>query len=546
MTKTKRILSMLTALCMLLTLAPVSVFANVTTGKCGTEAFYSYDDVTKTLTITGTGAIRDYNTLSSVAPWYDYCEQIESIVIESGVTGIGSYAFYYFKGLTSITIPDTVTYIGEGAFYECTALESVTIPDSITSIGKEAFQYSGLTSVTVPGSVTNIADSTFYGCKNLASVEIKYGVEYIGDYAFNGCGNLSDITLPDSVTGIGSGVFDGTAYCKDENNYDNGVLYIGNHLVKADTSISGVCTVRSGTKIICNYAFAHCDSLTNINLPDTLTVIGSYSFQSSGLTDITIPQSVTVIGDSAFAVCIDLTNITVADGNTAYRSQNGILYNKAKTEIICYPKAAVGDSFAIPNGITKIADSAFERCWNLKNITIAQSVTSIGADAFNSCYALTDISIPDGVESIGAGAFFECSALKSVTIPNSVANIGESAFMKCGKLNKVNYVGSKEDWTDIEKGSGYSIPDDIIVYLKGIKAVRSADGKIVVTPLNTDNGKTVILALYNGNKLAEVHSQVYNGTQITFVPSKTYTTAKAMIWSDFNTLSPECGIKIIK
>ena len=153
MTKTKRILSVLTALCMLLTLAPLSVFANVTTGKCGTEAFYSYDDVTKTLTINGTGAIKDY-TLSSVAPWYDYCEQIESIVIESGVTGIGSYAFYWCKGLTSITIPDTVTYIGEGTFYECTALESVTIPDSITSIGKEAFQFSGLTSVTVPGSVT--------------------------------------------------------------------------------------------------------------------------------------------------------------------------------------------------------------------------------------------------------------------------------------------------------------------------------------------------------------------------------------------------------
>lgn len=546
MTKTKRILSVLTALCMLLTLAPVSVFAQVTTGKCGTEACYSYDDVTKTLTINGTGAIRDY-TFSSKAPWYGYRAEIESIVIESGVTGIGSYAFYYFEGLKSIAIPDTVTYIGEDAFYKCTTLESVTIPDSITSIGKEAFQYSGLTSVTVPGSVTNIADSTFYGCDNLASVEIKDGVEYIGDYAFNYCGNLANITLPDSVTGIGDGAFDGTAYYNDENNSDNGVLYVGNHLVKADSSISGVYTVRSGTKIICNSAFYYCQGLTGINLPDSLAFIGSYAFNiCSGLTDVTIPQSVTSIGSSAFAACTDLTNITVADGNTVYRSQDGILYNKAKTEIICYPKASDNTAFAIPNGVTKIADSAFERCWNLKNITIPHGVTGIGTDAFNSCYALTDISIPDGVESIGDKAFFECSALKSVTIPNTVASIGESAFKKCGKLNKVNYVGSKEDWTDIKKGSGYSIADDIIVYLKGIKAVRSDDGKIVVTPLNTDNGKTVILALYNGNKLAEVHSQVYNGTQITFVPSKTYTTAKAMIWSDFNTLSPECGIKIIK
>jgi hypothetical protein len=122
---------------------------------------------TGTLTVTGSGAMADYNT----TPWYPYRSRITSVVIEEGVTSIGDYAFYECSELTAVSIPDGVTSIGIGAFYGCSGLTAVSIPSGVTSIGDYAF-YScrGLTAVTIPSGVTSIGDSAFEGCSGLTSV----------------------------------------------------------------------------------------------------------------------------------------------------------------------------------------------------------------------------------------------------------------------------------------------------------------------------------------------------------------------------------------
>ena len=134
-----------------------------------------------TLTISGTGAMRDYDDdgyKSNAAPWHSWRDIINTLVIEQGVTSIGAYAFHHFLGgdvllngssypLASITIPASVTSIGSHAFYQCSDLTSVTIPSSVTSIGSYAFYLcSSLTSVTIPASVTAIGSSAFYGCRS--------------------------------------------------------------------------------------------------------------------------------------------------------------------------------------------------------------------------------------------------------------------------------------------------------------------------------------------------------------------------------------------
>ena len=259
-----------------------------------------------------------------------------------------------------------------------------------------------------------------------------------------------------------------------------------------------------------------------------------------------IPENVIRIGNCAFQTCIGLTNISVADGNSAYCSENGILYNKEKTEIICFPKNKSDNSFEILDGITTISDGAFERCWNLTNVTIPNGVKTIGDDAFNYCRALTSITIPDGVTSIGNYTFFNCSSLTSVTIPNSVTSIGEYAFNKCNKLKNVNYIGSKEDWGTIDKGENHSISDSIITYCKGIKAVQLNSGNIAVEPINTEKGKTVILALYNGDKFVDMQFDIYDGEEIQFETDKIYTRAKAMVWESLDCMIPVCGAKTAK
>ena len=482
-------------------------------------------------------------SLTSPAPWDSFCEDIVSLNIESGVESIGSYAFYYCKGLINVKIPDSVTTIGEYAFLECVSLASVTIPNSVTNISKGSFQNCDcLTGVTIPGNVINIDEYAFSSCNSLTNVTIQNGTKSIGIFAFSGCRNLNNITLPDSVVSIGDNAFQYTGLYNDDSEWE--VLYIGNHLIKANTNISGDYNIKPGTKTIADCAFYYCDSLTEITIPDSVVSIGNHVFElCSGLTEMTIPESVTNIGDYAFQSCIGLTNISVADGNSAYCSENGILYNKEKTEIICFPKNKSDNSFEIPDGITAIADGAFERCWNLTNVTIPNGVKTIGDDAFNYCRALTSITIPDGVTSIGNYTFFNCSSLTSVTIPNSVTSIGEYAFNKCNKLKNVNYIGSETDWVGIDKGTNYSIPDSIITYCKGIKAVQLNSRKIAVEPINTEKDKTVILALYNGDKFVDMQFGIYVGKEITFETDKTYTRAKAMVWESLESMIPVCVAK---
>ncbi len=175
-------------------------------GSCGENVTYSYVSSTGTLTISGTGAMTNYNS-SNRPSWYNYRSSIKKVVINNGVTSIGEEAFYNCTGLPSITIPNSVTSIGIDAFYGCEGLTSVTIPNSVTSIGERAFKYCyGLTSVTIPNSVTSIGDWAFSYCTGLTSITIPNSVTSIGDWAFMEC-TLTSITIGNGVTSIGDWAF---------------------------------------------------------------------------------------------------------------------------------------------------------------------------------------------------------------------------------------------------------------------------------------------------------------------------------------------------
>lgn len=149
----------------------------------------------------------------------------------------------------------------------------------VTEIGYEAFRGCELlTSITIPDSVTVIGAVAFSGCELLASITIPNGVTSIGISAFRGCIALESITIPDSVTFIGSIAFSGTAYYNNKDNWENDVLYIGKHLIKAKTSLSSDYQIKKGTLTIGSEAFRGCNSLESITIPDSVTAIGEYAF----------------------------------------------------------------------------------------------------------------------------------------------------------------------------------------------------------------------------------------------------------------------------
>ena len=220
------------------------------------------------------------------------------------------------------------------------SVTSVIIESGVTSIQYSAFAgYSGLTSVTIPNTVTFIGGLAFRNCHNLTSVAIPNSVIFIGESAFAGCSGLASITIPESVE------------------------YIGKE------------------------AFFGCYGLTSITIPNSVTYIGDYAFRiCSGYYTYSMVSIM-----AHFSNCYGLTSIDVGDNNTAYASENGVLFNKTKTALIQYPAGKIDKYYTISNSITSIGNGAFADCISLISLIIPNSVTSIGTSAFANCIDLTEI-----------------------------------------------------------------------------------------------------------------------------------------------------------
>ena len=415
---------------------------------------------------------------------FEDCTSLKSITIPNGVTSIGDSAFEGCTSLTSITLPDSVTSIGFGAFIGCSSLTSITIPDSVTCIGDSAFNgCTSLTSITIPDSVTSIGESAFSGCSSLASITIPDSVMSIGNDAFHECSSLTSITIPNSVTSIGDYAFLGcsrlTAIDVNTDNKDytsvNGVLFYNDKTIICYPAgkKGNNYKIPDGVTSICWYAFSGCTSLTSITIPDSVTEIGGSAFENcSSLTSITIPDSVTSIGIGAFVGCSSLTSIMIPDNvtyiggavfadcsslteikvstqNAKYVSVNGVLYNKDKTTIMCYPAGKKDKNYKILDGVTEICTSAFNGCSSLTSITIPDSVTEIGVSAFSGCSSLTGITIPDSVTRIDMSTFRGCSSFTSITIPDNVTYIDIWAFNGCTGLTAIDVKAGNNNYTSV-------------------------------------------------------------------------------------------------
>ena len=465
---------------------------------------------------------------------FSYCSSLTSITIPDGVTSIGNYAFYGCGSLTNIVIPDGVKSIGEDAFYKCSSLTSITIPfvgatlngTSNTHFGyifgassssyNSSYVPSSLKSVVITGG-SSIGSSAFYNCSRLISITIPDSVTTIGSSAFYGCSSLTSVTIGDSVTSIGSSAFYGTAYYKDENNWDNGVLYIGNCLIRAKNTIEE-CVVKEGTTIIANNAFEDCSSLTSITIPASVTSIGDLAFYNcSSLTSITIPESVTSIGESAFLDCSSLTNIEVDTNNPNYQAIDGNLYANDGKTLIQYTIGKTNTSFTIPSGVTSIGYRAFYGCSSLTNITIPDSVTSIGSYAFYNCSSLTGITIPDSVTSIGKWAFNGCYKLVEVVNKSSSITVikGDSSNGYVGYYALAVYNPGDTYETHLSNDNGYIVYTDgqekILVGYAGVETDLTLPSYITKINRYAFYGCSSLTSVTIGNSVTSIGEWAFHG-----------------------------------
>ena len=356
-------------------------------------------------------------------------------VIPSYITNIGLYAFYALK-MTNVFIPASVKEIGDCAFGECIELKSVIFENG--------------------SKLEKISVGMFGGCINLKDIVLSYNIKSIDDNAFSGC-SLTSITIPSSVTSIGFAAF---AVCTNLTSITigSGVTSIGSNAFESCISITSI-TIPSSVTIVGSYAFSSCTNLTSIIISDSVKSIGNSAFgYCTSLTSITIPSSVTSICLDSFYNCTSLTDITVEIANTAYKSIDGVLFNRAGTTLIQYPIGNTRTTYTIPSSVTSIGSQAFSDCTSLASITIPSSVTSIGLQAFYNCSSLTSITIPDSVTSIGTWAFNNCTSLTTVNVNSSSAGLtkyGYNMWYGCTSLLYI-YVPDEASVTAYKRAINWS------------------------------------------------------------------------------------------
>ena len=299
----------------------------------------------------------------------------------------------------------TVISIGDDAFSDG-SLNSVTIPSSVTSVGSNAFLGNPMTGVTIGTGVTNIGFQAFGGTL-LTNVILPGNVRTIGDAAFADCPSLTAIAVNANNANYSS--IAGVLYNKSQTT-----------LIQCPGAESGNFTIPPSVSNIEALAFAGCFDVTAIAIPNGVASIGNDAFAGCSLSSVSIPSRVTSIGTGAF-LGISLTEIIVDPGNPAYTGIDGVLFNKSHTALIEYPQGKSGVSYAIPNTVNSIGNTAFAGCSSVGSVMIPNSVSSIGFFAFSQS-GLTSVTIPSNVTNIGVGAFLGCTSLTSVCFEGNSPN----------------------------------------------------------------------------------------------------------------------------
>ncbi len=294
------------------------------------------------------------------------------------VTAIADYAFYYGGDvLTSLRIPGSVTNVGSMAFANCNALTALYVPES----------WEG----------TDMLDNAWGGAGQPAGCEIVYYDPATVTWQFDVSGGMATITGADPA--------------------------VGNLEIPAE--VDGYPVTAIGAQ-----AFAWCDGLTSVSVPDSVETIHTGAFGwCSALEHVHIGAGVTNMEHWAFISDRALTAIDVAPGNPVLASRDGVVFSKDLETLVLFP-VGKGASYAVPAGVVQIGESAFEGCEGLAEVTFPAGLAVIGTAAFSMCKGLTSVVVPEGVTNIEYRAFADCPALASAVLPDSLVHLGEYAFGK--------------------------------------------------------------------------------------------------------------------
>lgn len=349
---------------------------------------------------------------------------LKSISLPKGLEVLGNRAFNA-SGITSIVIPGSVKTVGALAFFQ-SYIEKATIEDGVEILDSAAFRSSGLKEITIPGSVKEIKDSCFSEIWGLSKVTINNGVEKIDGGAFYGTA-IKEIEIPASVLTIDDSAFSGCGMIQTIN-----VAIDNQNYSSQNDSLYN----KDKTKII-RYPSGKKD--TEFEVPSTVKEIGNSCFSSCGnLKKIQITSNVEKLATSSFVNQGILTEINVVSENQYYSSEDGVLFNKDKTEFIKWPQGKSLTEYTVPRTVKTIKASSFYES-NIKSIIIPPSVEKMESYVFDRTSATKIVCQEQdgkGVKEIGYRCFY-LTGLIEVSLPSTLEKLDGEAFRASYSLKKI-------------------------------------------------------------------------------------------------------------
>lgn len=418
---------------------------------------------------------------------------ITEITVPDSVKSIGSGAFCGCIGLGKATLPQKLTELSDSLFEGCAGLTEVNIPQSVTAIGENTFKgCSSLAVTSIPDGVKTIGKEAFASCAVVEELKIPAGVERIGESAFKGT-NIESVIFDGTKerwTAIG-GETSGIDIEKIRHSCDKGSAWLSNggehwhecswcgnvsdkaaHEDKGDGACkvcgaklsdvlaegmisglgwslarSGVLTISGSGELpeLSNDGTSvpwkkHSDIIIEVVIKSGVTGVGSGAFTDcTALKKVSISDTVKKLDLNAFSGCTALEAFAVEDGNEAYASADGVLFNAGKTRLISCPVGKTG-AYTVPETVTEIEKSAFTAS-GVESVSMSDAVNAVGEGAFSNCSKLKSVVLPKGLKELKKSLFSGCSALEAISIPDSVKTLGEGVFSGCAALKEVKIPG---------------------------------------------------------------------------------------------------------
>lgn len=420
-------------------------------------------------------------------------ECFSEIKIPDSVKSIGSGAFCRCIGLEKATLPQKLTALPDSLFEGCAGLTEVNIPQSVAAIGENAFKgCSSLAVTSIPDGVKTIGKEAFASCAAVEELKIPTGVERIGESAFKGT-NIESVIFDGTKerwTAIGgetSGIDiekirhtcdKGSAWLSNGGEHWHECSWCGKMSDKAahEDEGDGACKVcgaklsdvlAEGTLAGHSWSLARSGVLTisgsgelpelandgtlvpwkkngdiiiEVVIKSGVTGVGSGAFTGcTALKKVSISDTVKKLDLNAFSGCTALEAFAVEDGNEAYASADGVLFNAGKTLLISCPVGKTG-AYTVPETVTEIEKSAFAAS-GVESVSMSDAVNAVGEGAFSNCSKLKSAVLPKGLKELKKSLFSGCSALEAISIPDSVKTLGEGVFSGCAALKEVKIPG---------------------------------------------------------------------------------------------------------